>query len=153
MKKQILLPFYYLLLSIVSISLLACSSDDDDTPVKLEDDIIGKWHSYKLVGRRSDGSETTLNMSKTGTASEVYIELSFLKGGKGSGYHWELGENNLSQWKEYPFTYSVGNNTVTLYDDEVETLNFDEKSQNLYLRGVYTIDYGEKITAYIYFKK
>ena len=152
MKKTVLF-LSALMVTLFSVVLSSCSSDDDDNiPLIVSEYIIGNWHSYKM-DVYLDGEKVSANLTKTGQYSQGYIEVEFKEGGQAIGRSWQQDKNGLSQWVEQSTSYSVNGTTVTLYwSDGNEQLFFDEKSKNLYARAVVPID-GETATAYIYLKK
>ena len=69
--------FIYAALLLLTLPFIISCGDDD---VELDSYIIGKWHSYKMIGHYPDEA-ISIPVSKTGEGSQSYIELIFNNGG------------------------------------------------------------------------
>lgn len=139
MKQVRFIGFLLVLLSSV-FTFAGCS---DDSPGELSENIYGKWHSYKFVAYKGDGSgeQATVKISKTGEYSYVYFEFTFRQDGTFTQGGWDE-----SSWYEVDGEYRISDNAV--YTSFGTDFVYDEKSGDLYFR--YTEDGA---TAYLYFKK
>lgn len=150
MKKMKLNMVFAIMMSmILSIGSQSCKSDDDD--VILEDYIVGTWHSYKMVVFLN-GEQQTLNISRDGLYSELYIEGVFKADGTCIEYEWEQDENGQAIWTSENGTYAINGNTLLITTGAIEELSFDRSSKSLCLRGVIETEYGDA-TIYVYLKK
>ena len=132
----------------------ACGNDDEDD-VNISSYIIGKWHSYKLVGYYQQ-KEIALNVEKNGANSVSYIELQFNKDGTVVMYSWKQDQYGLSSWTSESGTYTISGNSVRISDESNDSapLMFDEKTKELYLRAVvHNESLGGDLSVYLYLKK
>ena len=149
MKNKLFLLFSLMIVWCGS-SFMSCS--DDDSPLFLEDYIIGTWKSYKYVAYMEDETYT-INITKTGPASGSYFEVTFNQDGSGTERFWKQDNNGTTRWTEEQLRYTVSGNTVNVYDQEGNVqFVLDEKTKSLYYRSVVKI-YGENTTVFIYMKK
>lgn len=130
----------------------ACGSDDDE-PANVESYLIGTWRSYQATVNAQNES-ATLDISKTGQFSQLYMELTFDKNGTVVAYSWDVDEKGLSTWLKETGTYTVSGSSVNVTIDGV-TIPFvyDEGGRTLYFRSAETVEGYGLVSVYIYLKK
>ncbi len=140
------------LLMVMNVVMVGCSSDDDDTPFSLSEYIVGRWRTVRYEGYM-DGEKASGSIEKNGKTSASYMEFSFDTSGRCTYGLWMQNSYGVSQWTTGEDPYYVHGNTVTIgTGSESLDVYFDEKSHELYLRGTSKTDYGE-VLIYIYARK
>ena len=166
MKKSFLLLSIFLA-ALFSFSFTSCLEDDeesqeneeiqeDDTPVDINEYIIGKWKVYKALVT-IDGQELTLplnkNGTKTGSLKNAYLEITFQEDEKCiTGIWYRLDEEDEYQWVENPASYSIDGNSVILHEANADTeFTFDENltEDDLLHSAVLLHDYSKQIPQMI----
>lgn len=137
----------------MALFLCACSDDDDDRNVLLENYIVGSWHSYKTVVH-ANGETNTYKINKTGEFSFSYFEIDFKYDGTAILHGWVQDNMGLSHWGQGNCTYAVIGDEVRIRDSggNSTSMFFDSKDRTLYTRGVVN-NYGSTSTVYIYYRK
>lgn len=150
--KQI--RYWSMMLVVVLLPLLvACSNGDDDDYVSLNSYIVGTWHSFKASGY-GNGQNVTVEVTKTGDYSAMYMEVAFENGNKAIMRGWVADQNGISHWEEEPCSYVINGDIVKLIDSSGNSVDlvFDTKDKTLLLKGVSTTN-GVQIYVNIYFAK
>lgn len=142
------------MLVVMMLSLLvACSNSDDDDYVSLNSYIVGTWHSFKASGY-GNGQNVTIDVTKTGDYSAMYMEVTFENGNSAIMRGWVVDQNGISHWEEEPCSYVINGDMVKIIDSSGTSVDlvFDAKDKTLLLKGVSTTN-GVQIYVNIYFAK
>ncbi len=131
--------------------IVSCSSDDDEN-VDINNYIVGAWHSYKATVYY-EGKSASVDITKSGQYSDMYIEISFNQDGTMVESAWQKNDSGLKNWVQEDARYTIKDDIVSIKDSGgVVDLLFDSKTKELCLQSSTTY-VGSTMRTNIYFKK